>query len=624
MQAVAQSAADRAIPAAAVCDEHALVGRRVLKKFKGYGTHAGTIAAFLPAGRSPTHDGGCFLVHYEDGDTEHMPAEQLERWLQPLAQTAVPDDVRALRVGLGPAGVASISTDSAKCSICMSNFGELPSDTPVVKLPRCEHVFCRHCIEGWFSSSTANSCPACRTVYSGIRRCTVLTAGAVLVAEASLAGELQNNRKRTLENIQTASLSSEDEGSLSARRRSSRSSETVKTYDPEAEADRPQFAGKLALESVAGSVADHALDCEASVRDRASSDIQDAVIVPEPERSPIGIATVGPARIELWDVRQQLWIEMYLVLDAAGSTAHLFVTMDQATRAGQGSKPAAIIAHQPRVMPDDSATGFQLLYPPEHCVQCHTATDVRAALIARCQYSAVDDMAGLQAEFPRPAFQSDAELASTEAVDQLYIVEAIHKTRVAKDGTTREYLVSWKGFDETENTWEPEANLEGNVYLAQFKAKAGKTNSPVISRADELHTPFAVSEMCFGDVEKGMEYESVWTDETGTQTWFRVAVVYLSDTVAVLHYQDTGEQETLFRADWAPGCLRYKCAFIYRPDYRPEPEAGLPEATTHYEEPQLTAAPASTEAANGLGVDDLRPVSSAGFHIDALGQSHSD
>ena len=116
----------------------------------------------------------------------------------------------------------------------------------------------------------------------------------------------------------------------------------------------------------------------------------------------LGMAAVGPARIELWDVRQQLWIEMYLVLDPAGPTAHLFVTVDQAMRAGQpGSEPAAIVAQQPRVRPDDSPTGFQLLFPPEQCFQCHIDTEVRAALIARCQYSAVDDAARLQAEFPR-------------------------------------------------------------------------------------------------------------------------------------------------------------------------------------------------------------------------------
>eukprot|EP01043_Picozoa_sp_COSAG02_P038880 COSAG02_NODE_3031_length_7513_cov_19.127192_2_plen_453_part_00 len=93
---------------------------------------------------------------------------------------------------------------------------------------------------------------------------------------------------------------------------------------------------------------------------------------------------------------------MYLVLDPAGPTAHLFVTMDQAMRAGQpGSAPAAIVANQPRVQPDDSPTGFQLFFPEEQMFQCHIDADIRAKLMAHCQYSEADELARLQAEFPR-------------------------------------------------------------------------------------------------------------------------------------------------------------------------------------------------------------------------------
>ena len=204
MRAVAQSAADRAIPAAAVCDEHALVGRRVLKKFKGYGTHAGTVVAHLPAER--TH--GAFLIHYEDGDTERMAAAQLERWLQPIARVALPSVYRprTRQLDRRSASTANSSSDTSStsscitasarsgpsCLVCLSTFGELPPATPVVQLPRCEHLFCRDCIEGWWLSSSANSCPACRTVYSSIRRCAVLTAGAVLAAEPSILALVVN------------------------------------------------------------------------------------------------------------------------------------------------------------------------------------------------------------------------------------------------------------------------------------------------------------------------------------------------------------------------------------------------------------------------------------------------
>ena len=58
------------------------------------------------------------------------------------------------------------------------------------------------------------------------------------------------------------------------------------------------------------------------------------------------------------------------------------------------------------------------------------------------------------------------------------------KRRASKGREGPEYLVKWIGFDETQNTWEPEANLEGNLYLVQFKAKAGKTETST----DTWHT----------------------------------------------------------------------------------------------------------------------------------------
>ena len=48
------------------------------------------------------------------------------------------------------------------------------------------------------------------------------------------------------------------------------------------------------------------------------------------------MAVVGPAKIEIWDLRQQAWIEMFLVLEPNTPTAHLFVTLEQATAAGEG------------------------------------------------------------------------------------------------------------------------------------------------------------------------------------------------------------------------------------------------------------------------------------------------
>ena len=50
-----------------------------------------------------------------------------------------------------------------------------------------------------------------------------------------------------------------------------------------------------------------------------------------------------------------------------------------------------------------------------------------------------------------------------------FAVEAVLDGRRA--GSAVEYLVKWAGFPSSENTWEPEANLQDCVKLLEFKAQ---------------------------------------------------------------------------------------------------------------------------------------------------------
>ena len=57
--------------------------------------------------------------------------------------------------------------------------------------------------------------------------------------------------------------------------------------------------------------------------------------------------------------------------------------------------------------------------------------------------------------------------------DEVYEVEAVLRSRQPA-GKPREYLVSWAGYDSSENTWEPEHCLGGAAtLLAEFEAAAG-------------------------------------------------------------------------------------------------------------------------------------------------------
>jgi hypothetical protein len=143
-------------------------------------------AAATTAAATPLHS---------HGTTEPVPRQVAKRrhtergWVEEVdlqtrrsyrnAQPAA--DVTTVGDGDGGGGGAEATDRSESmamaCAVCLSGFVEMSAATPIMRLSRCNHVYCEPCIRGWWKEAKDNSCPVCRLVYSSLRNCELTTAG---------------------------------------------------------------------------------------------------------------------------------------------------------------------------------------------------------------------------------------------------------------------------------------------------------------------------------------------------------------------------------------------------------------------------------------------------------------
>lgn len=86
--------------------------------------------------------------------------------------------------------------------------------------------------------------------------------------------------------------------------------------------------------------------------------------------------------------------------------------------------------------------------------------------------------------------------------EEEYIVESIEAWRYLQDRGTKEYLIKWKNYDESDNTWEPVENLSCNFLLKEFEESLDEEDAECYHKAEtgklnglQRHAPIV---HCFG------------------------------------------------------------------------------------------------------------------------------